>query len=103
MTETIDYIVTPHAKRRLKERLGLKPSAAKRQFKLAVERNVLGKRELPGFVMRWIKGATELRNDIDYEKKVAVYNKHAFVYSINGISYTLITVLETPAEFEKYL
>lgn len=103
MTETIDYIVTPHAKKRLKERLGLKPSATKRQFKLAVERNVLGKKELPSFVMNWVNGATKLRNDIDYEKKVAIYNKHAFVYSIHGFMYTLITVLDTPAEFEKYL
>lgn len=103
MTETIEYIVTKHAQVRIKERLGIKPSAVNRQFKLAVERNVLGKKELPSFVMNWIKGATKLRNDIPYKKEITIYNKHAFVYSINGIIYTLITVLETPAEFEKYL
>lgn len=103
MKNTINYIVTKHAKDRLKKRMGTKPSACQRQFKLAVERNMLGKQKLPSFVTRWIKSATELRNDIDYEKDVALYNKHAFVYSINGDDYTLITVLETPEQFKQYL
>lgn len=103
MTNTINYIVTTHAKRRMKARMGIKPSACKRQFQLAVERNMLGTKKLPSFVTRWITSATELRNDIQYKKDVALYNKHAFVYSMNGDEYTLITVLETPEQFKKYM
>lgn len=103
MINKMNYIVTKHAKDRLKTRMGIRPSACQRQFKLAVERNMLGKQKLPSFVTRWIKSATELRNDIDYDKEVALYKKHAFVYSVNGDENTLITVLETPAQFKQYL
>lgn len=99
--EAINYVITTHAKKRIKERLGIKPSAARRQFQLAVERNRMD--TLPKSVLQWLAYALKERQAFPGHKDVAVYNKRAFVYGVQGDDRVLITILETPKEFEKYM
>lgn len=100
--QAIKYITTKHAEVRIKERLGLPKKAVKRQFQLAVERNRYS--EMPHSVITWLQSAIKERQaGFMGTKEVAVYNKRAFVYGVNGDERVLITILETPAEFKQYM
>lgn len=101
----MENVVTTHAKKRIKERLGIPYKSAQRQFDLAIERNILRQKELSADFMNWVYQAIESQDTKTIQRDIAMFNNSVFVYGIDTVSdrRVLVTVLNIPNEYRKYL
>lgn len=92
----MEITVTAHAKRRIKERMGINKKAAARQFALALERGE--KVETASYLVRqWAKMAESINSDQGNRQGI-LYNNALFMYNVTDGVYSLITVLNVPKE-----
>lgn len=93
-----DFKITlmKHATRRIVERIGVPKKAAKRQFKLALERGYV-----PGpnnvALAQWV--ATMKGMHSDFQREGVIFNNHLFLFASEKGIKTLITVLTVPNTF----
>jgi len=89
--------VTEHAKKRIKERMGIKGKAAKRQFALALERGTSP--ESSSYIInQWAKNAVSINGG----RRSVLYNNKLFMYDLTGDVYSLLTVLNIPKEGTRF-
>lgn len=92
----MEITVTAHAKKRIRERIGINKKAAVRQFKLALERGQ--QVESASYKIRqWAMMAESIDSDKG-ERTGVLYNNALFMYSVTDDVYSLITVLNIPKE-----
>lgn len=89
----MDYTLTlmKHAEQRIQERMGLKRKAASRQFKLAIERG-LSLEDMTGDLKMWARTQANMHNS--FQREVALFNGHLFIYTTQGMMKTCMTVLD---------
>lgn len=90
-TETFSVSIMKHAEERIQQRMGLKRKAAKRQFKLALERG-LALADMTGDLKMWARTQAKMHNEFDRE--AILFNGHLFIYTTQGALKTCMTVLD---------
>jgi len=88
--------ITKHATARIKQRIGIKSKAAKRQFELALTRGT----DLAGMDVRLAQWAITAADTVrtDDRRSVVLFNNHLFLYVDKGYRKVLLTVLNLPSE-----
>lgn len=88
--------ITKHASARIRQRIGLKSKAAKRQFELALTRGT-GLSGMDAGLAQWAVTAADTVQTDD-QRSVVLFNNHLFLYVDKGYRKVLLTVLNLPNE-----
>ena len=94
-TATTTVIVSKHAKKRIKERCGIRKSSADRVCRLATERGV-ERAGTKGPLRKWL----DLKYSKQGEGSIYVWGDAAYLISKQNV---VITVIPVPTEFRKNL
>lgn len=87
-------IITKHAEKRAKERIGLNKKAVQRQGELALEKGVCHNKT-KGNLKKWIdKEATKIGS---FASDYILYNSHLFIFRNCGEDKVLITMIPVPS------